>query len=52
MLIFSTVLFKQKSNLKVAEFGVDKGASSIEILKRMNDGDILDLYDMEKGTFV
>ena len=42
-------LQKQKSNLKVAEFGVDKGASSIEILKRMNDGDILDLYDMEKA---
>ena len=44
-------LKRQKSNLRVAEFGVDKGVSSLEIIKRMNEGDILDLYDREKAPF-
>ncbi len=45
------LLKKQKINLRVAEIGVDRGASSIEIIKRMHEGDILDLYDREKAPF-
>ena len=44
-------LKRQKINLRVAEFGVDKGASSIEIIKRMKNGDVFDLYDREKAPF-
>ena len=39
-------------NIKVAEIGVDRGATTREIIKILSYGDVLDLYDFSNCTLV
>ena len=41
----------KKKNIKIAEIGVDKGATTKEVLKILSKGDQYDLFDVSNCNF-